>query len=72
MVRPQLDYALDVWDLYHVVKLEKVQRRAAHWVMNNHGRYLLLCFPSITYMTTMYNNTGTLNPCSNQERWIQK
>ena len=21
---------------------------------------------------TMYNNTGTLNPCSNQEQWIQK
>ena len=46
-----------------IVKLEKVQRRAANWVMNNHGRYLLLsCFLSITYMTTIYNNTGALNP----------
>jgi len=33
---------------------------------------LLSCFLSITYIHTMYNNTGTLNLCSNQERWIQK
>ena len=42
MVRPQLEYASDVWDPYHVediVELEKVQRRAARWVMNDYGRY---------------------------------
>ena len=35
MVRPQLEYASDVWDPYHVediVGLEKVQRRAARWL----------------------------------------
>ena len=42
MVKPQLEYANDFWDAYHVediVELEKVQRRAAHWVMNDYGRY---------------------------------
>jgi len=42
MVRPQLEYALDFWDPYHVediTELEKVQRRAAHWVLNDYGRY---------------------------------
>jgi len=42
MVRPQLEYALDVWDPYHVediMELEKVQRRAACWVLNDYGRY---------------------------------
>ena len=45
MVRPQLEYASDVWDPYHVediVELEKVQRRAAHWVMNNYGIDIVL------------------------------
>jgi len=42
MVRPQLEYASDVWDPNHVediVELEKEQQRAAHWVMNDYGRY---------------------------------
>ena len=42
MVRPQLEYVSDVWDPYHVediVELEKVQQRAAHWVMNDYDRY---------------------------------
>jgi len=42
MIRPQLEYASDVWDPYHVediTELEKVQQRAARWVMNDYGRY---------------------------------
>ena len=36
MVRPQLEYASDVWDPHYVgdiMELEKVQRRAARWVL---------------------------------------
>jgi len=42
MFRPHLDYAFDVWDPHHVgdiVKLEKVQQRAARWVMNEDSTY---------------------------------
>ena len=48
MVRPQLEYASDVWDPHHVgdiMELEKVQRRAARWVLNDYGR-----FSSVTLM----------------------
>ena len=48
MVRPQLEYASDVWDPHHVAEiteLEKVQRRAARWVLNDYGR-----FSSVTVM----------------------
>ena len=41
MIRPQLEYASDVLDPYQVgdiAKLEKVQRRAARWVLNNYDR----------------------------------
>ena len=41
MVRPQLEYAYDVWDPHQVgdiMDLEKVQRRAACWVLNDYGR----------------------------------
>ena len=36
MIRPQLEYASDVWDPYQVgdiAKLEKIQCRAARWVL---------------------------------------
>jgi len=42
MVRPQLEYASDIWDPHHagdIADLEKVQRRAARWVINDHSRY---------------------------------
>ena len=42
MIRLQLEYVSDVWDPHHVgdiMELEKVQRRAAHWVLNNCGRF---------------------------------
>ena len=42
MVRPQLEYASAVLDPYHVgdiSELEKVQRRAARWVLNDYGRF---------------------------------
>ena len=42
MVRPQLEYASDVWDPHQVgdtMELEKVQRRAACWVLNDYGRF---------------------------------
>ena len=48
MVRPQLEYASDVWDPYYdgnIMELEKVQWRAAHWVLNDYGR-----FSSVTSM----------------------
>ena len=41
MVRPQLEYASDVWDPHQtgdIVELEKIQRRAARWIMNYYGR----------------------------------
>ena len=41
MVRPQLEYASDVWDPHQVgdiMELEKVQRRAARWVLNDYDR----------------------------------
>ena len=42
VVRPQLEYASDVWDPHHVgdiLELEDVQRRAAQWVLNDYGRF---------------------------------
>jgi len=41
-VRPSLEYASVVWDPYHnskINQLEKVQRRAASWVLNNISCY---------------------------------
>ena len=41
MVRPQLEYASDVWNPHQtgdIVELEKIQRRAARWIMNDYGR----------------------------------
>ena len=37
-----LEYASDVWDPNYVgdiMELEKVQRRAAHWVLNDYGQF---------------------------------
>ena len=37
LVRPALEYASTVWDPYQPVyspNIEKIQRRAAHWVLN--------------------------------------
>ena len=42
MVRPQLEYASDVWDPHQVgdiMKLEKAQRRAACWVLSDYSRF---------------------------------
>ena len=42
LVRPIMEYAASVWDPYHlndIQALEKVQRRAAHWVMNDYSWY---------------------------------
>ena len=42
MVCPIMEYAASVWDPYHlddILALEKVQRRAARWVMNDYSRY---------------------------------
>jgi len=42
MVRPQLEYASDVWDPCHtgdIVDLEKLQQRAACWVMNDYSTH---------------------------------
>ena len=42
LVRPIMEYAASVWDPYHlndILALEKVQRRAARWVMNDYSSY---------------------------------
>ena len=42
MVRPQLEYAAAVWDPYYQIDiqlLEKIQRRAARWVLHDYNRY---------------------------------
>ena len=42
LVRPSMEYAAVVWDPYNhnaILQLEKVQRRAARWALNDFGRY---------------------------------
>ena len=42
MVRPSMEYTAAVWDPHHtgdIQHLEKVQRRAARWALNDYGRY---------------------------------
>ena len=42
LVRPSLDYASSIWDPYyntHISTIEKIQRRAVHWTLNNYNRY---------------------------------
>jgi len=42
MVRPKMEYALAVWDPYHnlqIQQLEKVQMRAARWIFNEYSRF---------------------------------
>jgi len=42
MVRPLMEYAAAVLDPHHVgdtQELEKVQRRATRWALNDYGRY---------------------------------
>ena len=41
LIRPQLEYALSVWDPHYkteIDELEKVQRRAIRFIKNNHDR----------------------------------
>ena len=42
LVRPIMEYAAVAWDPYqlnNICALEKIQRRAARWVMNDYNRY---------------------------------
>ena len=42
LVCPIMEYAASVWDPHHlndIQALEKVQHRAAHWVMNDYSWY---------------------------------
>ena len=42
MVKPQLEYTSDMWDHHYVgdiMELEKVQRRAVCWVLNDYDRF---------------------------------
>ena len=42
LVRPIMEYASCVWDPHEIVNiqaLEKVQRRAARWVLSEYGRH---------------------------------
>ena len=53
LLRPKLEYAASVWDLYTRVNIQKlvaVQRRAASFVCNNHGRQ--------NSVTAMMNSLG--------------
>ena len=50
LVRPVLEYASTVWDPYtiqEVASLEKIQRRAARWVLNRHRQ--TLCVDSMLH-----------------------
>ena len=61
MVRPQLEYASDVWDPHQtgdIVELEKIQRRAARWVMNDYGR---LSYLFIYYLLLLISKTHWVN-----------
>ena len=56
MVRPQLEYAASVWDphtVIHINQIERVQRRAARWVMSD--------FQRTSSVTTMLNTLGWRN-----------
>ena len=53
LVRPQVEYALVVWSPYtkdNINKIEKVQRRAARWVLNDYSSY--------SSVTDMLSNLG--------------
>ena len=42
LVRPSLEYASSIWDPYyntHISTIEKIQRRAVRWTLNNYNRY---------------------------------
>ena len=44
MVRPKMEYAAVLWDPYYqsdIQYLEKVQCRAARWVLNDYNRYII-------------------------------
>ena len=79
LVRPIMEYAASVWDPYHlndIQALEKVQRRAARWVMNDYSWYSSvsamlhsLNWPSlqlrrrISRLQTFYKATYKLSAC---------
>jgi len=42
LVRPTLEYASSVWDPYqsvHITSIEKIQKRAARWVLHDYSRH---------------------------------
>ena len=48
LVRPSLEYASSIWDPYyntHISTIEKIQRRAVRWTLNNYN-----CYSSVTTM----------------------
>ena len=60
-----MEYASDVWDPHHVediMELEKVQRRAARWVLNDYGQ-----FSSVTSMLDQLS-WPTIQSCHNLSR----
>ncbi len=38
LVRPIMEYVAPIWDPYYIYKLEKVQRRAARWILSEYSR----------------------------------
>ena len=50
LVRPIMEYAASVWDPHHlndIQALEKVQCRAAHWIMNDYNCMVYSVAPAI-------------------------
>ena len=60
LVRPIIEYVAPIWDPYYntdIYKLEKVQRRAARWILSEYSRTtsvtsLLSVLNIRTYITT--------------------
>jgi len=56
LVRPIIEYAASVWDPYYntdIYKLEKVQRRAARWIVTDYSRNSVTLFLSSLGIPTL-------------------
>ena len=61
LFRPIMEYATSVWDPYYntdIYKLEKVQRRAARWILSEYSRTA-----SVTSMLSSLNISTLLQRC---------
>ena len=47
LVRPIMEYVAPIWDPYYdtdIYKLEKLQRRAARWILSEYSRTIYQCY----------------------------